>query len=43
MNTHHNQIILRKEGHTYVFRYDDQNCKALLGVLGRHVFGRRPG
>jgi hypothetical protein len=35
MNKQLHEIVLRKEGQTYVFRFDDASHQALLGVLGR--------
>jgi hypothetical protein len=29
------EIALRKEGHTYLFRFDDQSHKALLSAFGK--------
>jgi hypothetical protein len=35
MNGQFQEIALRKEGQTYIFRFDAASQRALLGVLGR--------
>jgi hypothetical protein len=41
MNEQFREIALRKEGQTYIFRFDAVSQPALLGVLGR--FAADPG